>query len=297
MNKIDIYTAAHIMQFLDQKSKIMLSSTCKYFRQLLNFITEINITNVKRIQYLFSLKYKSIVQRPLFTTIEVFDAVNIEHIKYISLFKNLISLNCSGSLITTPEITCFNNLTSLNCSWCTHIINLTNLPNLTSLDCSYCQNIKNLGKLPNLIKLNCSYTNIVKLDNFTKLRKLNCCNCDYITDLSKLKKLTVLECYGTHIKNLDQLQSLTDLNCGNTTISNTEINKLTNLIHLNCSFCYKINNLDELKNLVSLECNFLTQPLNLDKLVNLSKLECCHTTIMNKDHLKQHVIIDDTEID
>lgn len=267
MDTIDIYTAAHIMSFLDYKSKINFASTCKFLRKLVEFIEEINVNKFTTEEQLH--KYKNLKTLNL----------NITGVKIdLSKFQQLTTFRCPGynlskiinfynvnSLTTLDvsnctnllEIDSFKNLTSLTCCWNYKISGLDSLAKtLTYLDCTGCHNIKNLNKLVNLTELNCSKCDQVKnLDNLINLTSLNCNGCTKISDINKLTNLVTLRMNDTNIMNIDKLVNLEMLErclVEQEFANMIDLGKLIKLTHLKCSRYY-VSNEDNLPNLKSIE--------------------------------------------
>lgn len=180
----------------------------------------------------------------------------------LKYFTGLQTLDCSGNLLTTLDVSALTNLTSLNC----YRNELTKLDvskqtNLTSLDCTFNSlTTLDVSALTSLTSLDCYRNELKELDvsNLTLLTKLDC---DYnqltALDVSKLTHLTILDCSDNQLKALDvsNLTHLTDLDCSENALTKLNVSWLTALENLDCSE-NRMSSLDisEFLNLDSVKC-------------------------------------------
>lgn len=138
----------------------------------------------------------------------------------LKYFTGLQTLDCSGNLLTTLDVSALTNLTYLNCY----------RNELTTLDVS---------KQTNLTSLDCTFNSLTTLD------------------VSALTSLTSLDCYRNELKELDvsNLTHLTDLDCSENLLTELNIMNLTLLMDLDCSE-NRMSSLDisEVLNLDSVKC-------------------------------------------
>ncbi len=167
----------------------------------------------------------------------------------------------------------FPNLVSLNCM-CTGISG--------KLD------ITELG-LYKLKSLNCSQTLIKELSGIEKLEELDCSGCDIeVLDVRKAKNLKMFNCEGSrYLKSLrvDGLDKLEILDCSDNNLKSLNLTGLENLKILNCSFnnlkSLKLNNLRQLETL-SCIYNELTE-LDVQNLKELKVISCSDNKIKALD--------------
>ena len=160
----------------------------------------------------------------------------------LKYFTSLQTLNCSGNLLTTLDVSALTNLTSLNC----YRNELTKLDvsgqtNLTFLDCSFNSLTElDVSALTSLTSLDCYRNELTKLD-VSKLTGLKELDCDYnqlkALDVSNLTHLTILDCSDNQLKELDvsNLTGLTDLDCSENQLTALDVSNLTHLTDLDCS--------------------------------------------------------------
>lgn len=180
----------------------------------------------------------------------------------LKYFTGLQTLDCSGNLLTTLDVSALTNLTSLNC----YRNELTKLDvskqtNLTSLDCTFNSlTTLDVSALTSLTSLDCYRNELKELDvsNLTLLTKLDC---DYnqlrALNVSNLTHLTKLDCSDNQLTalNVSNLTGLTDLDCSENQLTALDLNGLTALENLDCSE-NRMSSLDisEFLNLDSVKC-------------------------------------------
>ncbi|WP_300902372.1 leucine-rich repeat domain-containing protein [uncultured Clostridium sp.] len=197
------------------------------------------------------------------TRIDVWNKYKISDLKGIGYFENLEYLNCSGTGITSLDISknialayldCRNTkITSLDLSNNTALeyldcigtgITSLDVSNNTALEYLDCRSIKitslDLSNNTALEYFACYDTGITSLDvsNNTALEYLDCRSIKITSlDLSNNTALIALDCSGTGITSLDLSQNtaLTDLYCNNTGITSLDVSNNTALIALGCS--------------------------------------------------------------
>lgn len=275
---------------------ITLNVTLKVFKKSI----EINETNFPDAGFRAWLKSQSygaddtITQGEIagITEIRVSGNEQIKDLTGIEYFTALATLDCSGTGISSLDVSQNTALTNLHC-FSTGISNLDVSKNtaLTDLYC-YSTGISSLDVSQNtaLTDLFCSDTGISSLDvsKNTALEKLDC----YSTgidrlDVSKNTALSYLYCSKTGIDSLDVSKNiaLTSLSCYETEIDRLDVSKNTALISLHC-YSTGISHLDVSKNtaLTTLYC-YKTgiDRLNVSKNTALTDLNCSDTGISGLD--------------
>ena len=201
----------------------------------------------------------------------------------LKYFTGLQTLNCSGNLLTTLDVSALTNLTYLNCSLNSLTeLDVSGLTNLTSLDCSENALTKlNVSGLTNLTSLDCTFNSLTTLDvsALTKLTSLDCYRNELTKlDVSNLTGLTKLDCAYNQLTALDvsNLTGLTELDCSDNQLTALDVSKLTGLTHLYCSGNQLTAvNVSALKSLEYFSCaeNQLTE-LDVSKQTGLKELDC-----------------------
>lgn len=204
----------------------------------------------------------------------------------ISGFTNLTSLDCSGNVLFTLDVSALTNLTLLNCS--TNFIQTLTLgsqPNLASLFCdnNRLTTISGLSNSGNLVRLFCSNNQLTSLDASSLLNmQILICTGNNLTSLNVtgLSNMTLLMCSSNNLStlNLTGLTSLNTLECNNNEFTSLNVTPLTSLKSLNC-FYNQLTSLDLSQStaLEYLNCgeNNITT-LNLNGLTHLNALECSY---------------------
>lgn len=228
------------------------------------------------------------------TSMSIADKEDIKDLTGIEHFTALTILDCSGTGITSLDVSSNKVLKTLNCAF----------TGIESLDVSQNQD---------LTYLNCNYTGITELDvsQNTALESLYCSNakmtslevgqnkaltrldCRYNTgitslDVSQSTALTHLYCSSTGITELDVSQNtaLKDLRCGDTKIKKLDVSRNTNLTFLDCSANSEIKELDVSYNtaLTSLACGVTgIESLDVSNNTHLTSLDCGSTKITKLD--------------
>ena len=210
----------------------------------------------------------------------------------LKYFTGLQTLNCSGNLLTTLDVSALTNLTSLDCSDnALTKLNVSGLTNLTSLDC-YRNELTTLdvSKLTGLTKLDCAYNQLTTLDvsALTKLTSLDCYRNELTKlDVSNLTLLTELDCAYNQLTALDvsKLTHLTILDCSDNQLTALDVSKLTGLTHLYCSGNQLTAvNVSALKSLEYFSCaeNHL-KALDVSNLTGLKELDCADNQLTALD--------------
>ena len=240
----------------------------------------------------------------------------------LKYFTGLQTLNCSGNLLTTLDVSALTSLTSLDC----HRNELTKLDvsgltNLTSLDCTFnslttldvsaltsltsldCYRNEltklDVSKLTGLTKLDCDYNQLKELDvsNLTGLVKLDCSDNQLTAlDVSNQTLLTDLDCADNQLKELDvsNLTGLEDLDCADNQLTALDVSKLTGLTDLDCSGNQlKAVNVSALKSLEYFSCaeNQL-KALDVSKQTGLKELDCAENLLTELDVMNLTLLMD-----
>jgi len=214
----------------------------------------------------------------------------------LKYFTGLQTLDCSGNLLTTLDVSALTSLTSLDC----HRNELTKLDvsgltNLTSLDCTFNSlTTLDVSALTSLTSLDCYRNELTALDvsNLTLLTKLDC---DYNQlkelDVSNLTHLTILDCSDNQLTalNVSNLTGLTDLDCSENQLTALDVSNLTHLTDLDCAD-NQLTALDvsKLTGLTDLDCsgNQLTA-VNVSALKSLEYFSCAENQLTELDVSKQ----------
>lgn len=188
----------------------------------------------------------------------------VENMKGLEYFPNLVSLNCMCTRISgkldIAELGLYK-LKSLNCSQ-TLIKTLSGIEKLEELDCSGCDiEVLDVRKVKNLKMLNCQGSRYLK-----SLR------------VDGLDKLEILDCSDNNLKslNLTGLENLKILNCSSDNLKSLKLNNLRHLEVLSCIYNelteLNVQNLKELK-VISCSDNKITE-LDFTNLSNLKEIYC-----------------------
>jgi hypothetical protein len=213
---------------------------------------------------------------------------SISSLEGISSFSNLTVLYCSGTLITSLDVTPLVKLVELNCS--NNQLATLDLPpllKLITLDCSRNKLTSlNVKPLVNLDQLTCNKNQLTSLD-VTPLVKLNILiisnNLLTSLDVTPLVKLRYLSCESNKLTSLDlkSLVYLFELRCEKNQLTSLDVTPLENLRSLSCNF-NKLTSLDvtPLINLTTLFCtdNQLTS-LDLSNQNQMSILDCSYNNL------------------
>ncbi|WP_426484432.1 T9SS type A sorting domain-containing protein [Flavobacterium sp. 2] len=179
---------------------------------------------------------------------------SISNLKGIQDFKSLINLSCYNSKITALDLSQNTQLETLNCSGnLLTTLNVTNNKKLLSLNFNT-NSLANIDLSQNILlqSLDCSSNLIAVLDisQNTALTSLKC-NTNKLTalDISKNTSISVLNCYGNKITNLDLTlqKGLTNINCSSNALTSLDVSKNLSITDFDCSG-NKITNLDLSKN-------------------------------------------------
>ena len=210
----------------------------------------------------------------------------------LKYFTGLQTLDCSGNLLTTLDVSALTSLTSLDC----HRNELTKLDvsgltNLTSLDCTFNSlTTLDVSALTSLTSLDCYRNELTALDvsNLTLLTKLDC---DYNQlkelDVSNLTHLTILDCSDNQLTalNVSNLTGLTDLDCSGNQLTAVNVSALKSLEYFSCAE-NQLKALDVSKQtgLKELDCaeNLLTE-LDVMNLTLLMDLDCSENRMSSLD--------------
>lgn len=145
---------------------------------------------------------------------------DLESLKGIGYFTNLITLDCSSNNLTELDISNNTKLTDLKCGRNKFVmLDLSKNTELTAIDCTYSQLTSlDLSKNTKLVKLICHNGEILKLDisNNSELVELACSNNNLrVLDVTNNTKLVKLFCVFNAIEDLDVSNSpeLTDFIC------------------------------------------------------------------------------------
>ncbi|MGO5052730.1 LPXTG cell wall anchor domain-containing protein [Lachnospiraceae bacterium LCP25S3_G4] len=238
----------------------------------------------------------------------------VTSVQGVEYFVNLEKLDCSGTGISSLDVSRNTMLKSLECSY-VKALSMLDVSNNRSLEILYCYetNIDKLDVSNNtaLVRLDCNNTQITELDvsNNKELFALNCEdtfveNLDisnnpklyevYITnapianmDYSKNPELVHIRISGTKMTELDVSNNLklAALYCNNTRI--TELN-LSNNLQLYELFCYNSDimklDLSKFTNLHTVECyNTNISELDVSNNINLVGLDCSNTKVTKLD--------------
>ena len=215
----------------------------------------------------------------------------------LKYFTGLQTLNCSGNLLTTLDVSALTNLTYLNCSLNSLTeLDVSGLTNLTSLDCTFNSlTTLDVSALTKLTSLDCYRNELTKLDvsNLTGLTKLDCAyNQLTALDVSKLTGLTHLYCSGNQLTavNVSALKSLEYFSCAENQLTELDVSKQTGLKELDCADnqlpALDLNGLTALENLDCSE-NALTK-LNVSGLTALENLDCSENRMSSLDISEFH---------
>jgi len=199
-----------------------------------------------------------------------------------SPFSELVYLDCSGSKLTSLNVSANPQLKELRCSGNNLVeLLLSSNPKLVLLDCSD-NNIQSLDVSGNtmLSNLDCSRNNIAKLDvsGNTLLNTLSCSDNNINTlDLSENVELKLLSCANNELNNLDleQNTNIVSLYCSGNNLEGLDIASVAGLEALDCSG-NKLSSLNVSSNtaLKYLSCadNKLSNGINLAQNTNLVSL-------------------------
>ena len=139
------------------------------------------------------------------TILNIKNNPEIKDLTGMEYFTSLITLDCSGTAVSSLDV--------------------SNHPKLKNLVCTGTQITElNLSNNPALIKVECSNTGLTSLDvtKNPKVTRILCANTGIAAlDLSAQTKVSYLDCSGTRISSLDLSgqSNLQNLYCGNTQIS------------------------------------------------------------------------------
>lgn len=139
------------------------------------------------------------------TILNIKNNQGIKDLTGVEYFTSLITLDCSGTAVSSLDV--------------------SNHPKLKNLVCTGTQITElNLSNNPALIKVECSNTGLTSLDvtKNPKVTRILCANTGIAAlDLSAQTKVSYLDCSGTRISSLDLSgqSNLQNLYCGNTQIS------------------------------------------------------------------------------
>lgn len=180
-----------------------------------------------------------------------FKSKNISDLTGINSFINIKELNCSGTSITTLDVTSLSKLQFLYCQINGSLvsINASGLVNLIALHCHYCSLTNlNISGCPHLIELYCwgNSLSTINLNGLTTILRLKCGDNPLTTlDVSNLTTLWELECYKTLLVTLDlsNLSNLKSLNIYRSKLTTLDVSNLFNLDKLNCH-TNELTNLD-----------------------------------------------------
>ena len=214
----------------------------------------------------------------------------------LKYFTGLQTLDCSGNLLTTLDVSALTSLTSLDC----HRNELTKLDvsgltNLTSLDCTFNSlTTLDVSALTSLTSLDCYRNELTALDvsNLTLLTKLDC---DYNQlkelDVSNLTHLTILDCSDNQLTalNVSNLTGLTDLDCSENQLTALDVSNLTHLTDLDCAD-NQLTALDvsKLTGLTDLDCSGnQLKAVNVSALKSLEYFSCAENQLTALDVSKQ----------
>ena len=197
-------------------------------------VTKLNIAE-KGLTDLSALKY--------FTGLQTLDCSgNLLTTLDVSALTKLDSLSCYRNELTKLDVSRQTNLTFLDCSFNSlTTLDVSALTKLTSLDCYRNELTKlDVSKLTGLTKLDCAYNQLTALDvsNLTGLTDLDCSDNQLTAlDVSNLTHLTDLDCSDNQLTALDvsNLTHLTDLDCADNQLTALDLNGLTALENLDCS--------------------------------------------------------------
>lgn len=216
---------------------------------------------------------------------------NVSNLTGIEYFKNLTSLTCIDSRLTSLDTSSNTALTYLNLG--SNFLTNLNVSSNASLAFLYCNNNQlislNLGSINKLIDLSCSSNKLTNLDvsSNTSLTTLNC----YQNQLTSLNvsntALTFLECSQNKLTSLDvnSNKTLTSLICSYNQITSLNVSNNKALIDLQCHF-NRLTNLDLSSNIALkyLYCfnNQLTS-LDLSNNTALNDLQCYFNLLTSLD--------------
>ena len=214
----------------------------------------------------------------------------------LKYFTGLQTLNCSGNLLTTLDVSALTNLTSLDCSDNQlTALDVSKLTNLTSLDCYRNELTKlDVSNLTLLTELDCAYNQLTTLDvsALTKLTSLDCYRNELTKlDVSNLTLLTELDCAYNQLTALDvsKLTGLTDLDCSDNQLTALNVSNLTGVTHLDCSD-NQLKELDvsNLTLLTDLDCSGnQLKAVNVSALKSLEYFSCAENQLTALDVSKQ----------
>lgn len=139
------------------------------------------------------------------TILNIKNNQGIKDLTGVEYFTSLITLDCSGTAVSSLDVSNHPKLKNLVCTG----------TQITELD---------LSNNPALIKVECSNTGLTSLDvtKNPKVTRILCANTGIAAlDLSAQTKVSYLDCSGTRISSLDLSgqSNLQNLYCGNTQIS------------------------------------------------------------------------------
>ncbi|MBK9255062.1 MAG: T9SS type A sorting domain-containing protein [Saprospiraceae bacterium] len=223
------------------------------------------------------------------------ESLNINSLKGIEHFTNLLTLNCQKNKIVEINISNLSNLKNLNCGF--NEINKLSLSNNKALVNLHCGNNLihelDLTGLDNLELLYCAFNLFTELNiiDLKELSELNCSNGKLEKlNLKNLPKLKNLTCNSNKLQSLilPYLPELTRIGCSYNSIESFQVDSIAKSgVIILCSF-NKIKELDltSLKFMWQLDCqnNNLTS-LKLDgvRLFHLS----CQNNLFTSLFLKQ----------
>ena len=210
----------------------------------------------------------------------------------LKYFTGLQTLNCSGNLLTTLDVSALTSLTSLD--WSENALttlDVSALTNLTSLNCYRNALTKlDVSKLTNLTFLDCSFNSLTTLDvsALTNLTSLDCYRNELTKlDVSALTKMTYLDCYRNELTKLDvsKLTGLTKLDCAYNQLTALDVSNLTHLTDLDCSDNQLTAvNVSALKSLEYFSCSDnQMKALDVSKQTGLKELDCADNQLTALD--------------
>ena len=242
---------------------------------------------------------------------------NISDLTGIQAFINLTSFTCSGTALTSLDLSGMNNLqhllctgsmgvASLNVSGCTSLkdihcpglgltsLNLSGLVNLEYINCSGSQNLTslNLTGCTSLKDINCSSCNLTSLNlpTLTNLIYFSCQNNFIATPLDLSGNVNLLKVYCNNNRipslNVSGCTSLTELFCELNHLSSVNLTGCTGLTWLNFDGNYEATSLDvsPCTNLVTLQCSGgnITS-LNANGLTHLTSINAGYNKLQTLD--------------
>ncbi len=168
--------------------------------------------------------------------------MNIENLIGIEYFVSLVSLNCSGNLLTSLYLHNNYNLKSLNCSHNQLTeLDLSRNDLLLSVLCGHNQlSLLNISNSASLSTLDCSFNQLTDLDvrNKRKLETLLCAgNLLESLDLTGVEALRYFFCGTNRLKtlNLEPVPVLSNLYCENNQLVKLDLSRCKTISRLNCA--------------------------------------------------------------